>query len=139
MSDGSYIALVNADEGTIKLTENAADLTINEGDLVEVVTDNPFVQAKLGSGDNAGNVIATYDGKNGLKALSSLGMQAMTRRADSVLASTIADRTSFGQNLKPTLIQAANLKPIWDTARLAVMLPMVTSLSVLPSSTVPVR
>lgn len=101
MSDGSYIALVNADEGTIKLTENAADLTINEGDLVEVVTDNPFVQAELGSGDNAGNVIATYDGKNGLKALSSLGMQAMTRRADSVLASTIADRTSFGQNLKP--------------------------------------
>lgn len=101
MSDGSYIALVNADEGTIKLTESAADLTINEGDLVEVVTDNPFVQAELGSGDNAGNVIATYDGKNGLKALSSLGMQAMTRRADSVLASTIADRTSFGQNLKP--------------------------------------
>lgn len=101
MSDGSYIALVNADEGTIKLTEDAAGLTINEGDLVEVVTDNPFVQAELGSGDNAGNVIATYDGKNGLKALSSLGMQAMTRRADSILASTIADRTSFGQNLKP--------------------------------------
>ena len=96
--DGSYIGLVNADEGTVKLTEAAANLTAGN---VDVVTDNPFVDAVLGEGDQAGNIVATYDGEYGLKALSSLGMQAMTRRADSVLASTIADRTSFGHNLKP--------------------------------------
>ena len=98
LADDSYIGLVNADEGTVKLTEAAENLTAGN---VDVVTDNPFVDAVLGEGDQAGSIVATYDGEYGLKALSSLGMQAMTRRADSVLASTIADRTSFGQNLKP--------------------------------------
>ena len=100
LADGSYIGLVNANEGTIKLTEETSQV-VADASKVEVVTDNPFVDAVLGEGAQAGNIVATYDGENGLKALSSLGMQAMTRRADSVLASTIADRTSFGQNLKP--------------------------------------
>lgn len=104
LEDGSFIGLVNADEGTIKLTQENQQVTITGTDgKVDVVTDNPFVDAELvleeaGAG---ASVVAKYDGEYGLKALSSLGMQAMTRRADSVLASTIADRTSFGHNLKP--------------------------------------
>ena len=94
LADGSYVGLVNANEGTIKL---ANTVNIAQGDVVDVVTDNPFITAALSQDGNS--VAASLDAANGLGALASTGLQAMTRRADSVLAGTIADRTSIDQEL----------------------------------------
>ena len=94
LADGSYVGLVNANEGTIKL---ANTVNVAQGDVVDVVTDNPFITAALSQDGNS--VAASLDAANGLGALASTGLQAMTRRADSVLASTIADRTSIDQEL----------------------------------------
>lgn len=94
LADGSYVGLVNANEGTIKL---ANTVNVAQGDVVDVVTDNPFITASLSQDGNS--VAASLDAANGLGALASTGLQAMTRRADSVLASTIADRTSIDQEL----------------------------------------
>ena len=90
---GSRVGLVNATEGTLTLASNlAADKS------VQVVTDNPFITA--GALDTAsGTVTTSVDAANGLGALASTGLQAMTRRADTVLAQTIADRTSIDQEL----------------------------------------
>ncbi len=85
----SYLGIVNAAEGSFKLS------TSSEGSA-EVVTDNPFI----GGSVNNGTVTTQLDVDNGLVALASTGIQAMTRRADSVLAQTIADRTSIDQELK---------------------------------------
>lgn len=98
LADGSYVGLVNATEGTFKLTDDTLTAT---ADKVSVVTDNPFIVADQINTD--GTVTAKTDAENGLTSIESLGLQAMTRRADSVLAATIADRTSFGQQLKPGL------------------------------------
>lgn len=88
----SYLGLSNAVEGEFKLAENV------DG-VAQVVTDNPFIAGSL-----EGNTVTTKtDVDSGLMSIESLGLQAMTRRADSVLAATIADRTSFGQQLKPGL------------------------------------
>lgn len=89
---GSYLGIVNAAEGVFQLSTSSNGST-------QVVTDNPFITSTV---DN-GTVTSTVDADNGLAALSSTGLQAMTRRADSVLAATIADRTSFGQQLKSGL------------------------------------
>ena len=94
LADGSYVGLVNANEGTIKL---ANTVNVAQGDVVDVVTDNPFITAALSQDGNS--VAASLDAANGLGALASTGLQAMTRRADSVLAGTIADRTSIDQEL----------------------------------------
>lgn len=66
-----------------------------------VVTDNPFIEAKI----DGNKVVGSYDAENGLSALASTGIQAMTRRADMMLAQSIADRTSIDQDLA----QGANL------------------------------
>ncbi len=95
-NEGSYLGLANASVGEFKL----ADATTGET-LAQVVTDNPFIKGTLGTGDQAGTVIASYDTENGLSALASTGLQAMTRRADTILAQTIADRTSIDQELNP--------------------------------------
>ncbi len=89
-NEGSYLGIVNAAEGTFILADS-------ENLTGTVVTDNPFISGSL----NAGTVTNKLDTENGLKSIASLGLQAVTRRADSVLAATIADRTSFGQELKP--------------------------------------
>ena len=94
LADGSYVGLVNANEGTIKL---ANTVNVAQDGVVDVVTDNPFITASLSQDGNS--VAASLDASNGLGALASTGLQAMTRRADSVLASTIADRTSIDQEL----------------------------------------
>ena len=89
----SYLGLANAVEGEFKLAYTVTG-------TAQVVTDNPFITGSLG---NNGMVTTKTDADSGLKSIESLGLQAMTRRADSVLAVTIADRTSFGQQLKPGL------------------------------------
>lgn len=89
----SYLGLSNAVEGEFKLANTVTG-------TAQVVTDNPFISGSLGEN---GTVTTKTDADSGLKSIESLGLQAMTRRADSVLAATVADRTSFGQQLKPGL------------------------------------
>ncbi len=89
----SYLGLSNAVEGEFQLASSVTG-------SAQVVTDNPFISGSLGTD---GTVTTKTDVDSGLKSIESLGLQAMIRRADSVLAATIADRTSFGQQLKPGL------------------------------------
>ncbi len=97
LENNSRVGLVNATEGVVNLaTTVTVDSAATSG--IEVVTDNPFITAgAINSTD--GTVTTSLDAANGLGALASTGLQAMTRRADSVLASTIADRTSIDQEL----------------------------------------
>ena len=95
LAQGSYLGLVNAKEGSFVL---AGEGKITDSGA-QVVTDNPFITGSLDAA--SGTVTAAIDTESGLQSIASLGMQAVTRRADSVLAATIADRTSFGQDLKP--------------------------------------
>ena len=92
LEQGSYLGLTNATEGVFKLANSIADAG------TQIVTDNPFISAGAIDAAN-GTVTTSLDAANGLGALASTGLQAMTRRADSVLAGTIADRTSIDQEL----------------------------------------
>ena len=94
--EGSYLGLVNSAEGTFKLANTIT------GSGLSVVTDNPFIVFDHIDTAN-GTVTTKTDADNGLKSIASIGLQAMTRRADSVLAGAIADRTSISQKLKEGL------------------------------------
>ena len=89
--EGGQIGIVNATAGTILLTDSDDMVTGS----AEVLTDTPFIEATL-SGNTITNTVSTT---GGLAAIGSTGIQAMTRRADTVLAQTIADRTSVDQEL----------------------------------------
>ncbi len=89
--EGGQIGIVNATAGTILLTDSDDMVTGS----AEVLTDTPFIEATL-SGNTITNTVSTT---GGLAAIGSTGIQAMTRRADTVLAQTIADRTSLDQEL----------------------------------------
>ena len=87
---GAKVALVNAAEGTFKLADTVTGLT-----SASFVSDNLFTTKAL----NGSDVSTTVD-KNALGgAVASMGLQSMIRRADSVLAATVADRTSIDQEL----------------------------------------
>lgn len=91
LASGSTVGVVNATVGTIAL----ADSVENGG--ATIVTDNPFiVGATSGS-----SLVLSMDADNGLGALASTGIQAMMRRADTILAQTIADRTALDRALTP--------------------------------------
>ena len=93
------LGITNANVGTITLTDAgvATDTTAGVSGLSDsdITTDNPFVEATV----NGNTVVNTMSAEGGLGALASTGIQAMTRRADTVLAQTIADRTSLDQEL----------------------------------------
>ena len=91
-AEGSYLGLVNAEEGQFQLSTSSTGTAL-------VVTDNPFIVGTV----NNGTVTSEVNAESGLSAISSTGLQAMTRRADTVLAQTIADRTSVDQELKAGL------------------------------------
>lgn len=87
---GAKVALVNAAEGTFKLADTVTGLT-----SASFVSDNLFTTTAL----NGSDVSTTVD-KNALGgAVASMGLQSMIRRADSVLAASVADRTSIDQEL----------------------------------------
>ena len=89
-ADGAKVALVNAAEGTFKLADTVTGLT-----SASFVSDNLFTTTAL----NGSDVSTTVD-KNALGgAVASMGLQSMIRRADSVLAAMVADRTSIDQEL----------------------------------------
>ena len=90
--EGGKLGITNATVGTITLTD--AEETVVEG-ITTATTDNPFVEAAV----DGNTVVNTMSAEGGLGALASTGIQAMTRRADTVLAQTIADRTSVAQEL----------------------------------------
>ena len=89
---GSKLGITNATVGTITLTDAAR--TVVNG-ITTATTDNPFVEATV----DGNTVVNTMSAEGGLGALASTGIQAMTRRSDTVLAQTIADRTSVDQEL----------------------------------------
>lgn len=89
---GGKLGITNATVGTITLAD--AEGTVVEG-ITTATTDNPFVEAAV----DGNTVVNTMSAEGGLGALASTGIQAMTRRADTVLAQTIADRTSVDQEL----------------------------------------
>ena len=93
-SNNGKLGITNANVGTITLTDAgvATDTGLSDSDIT---TDNPFVEATV----NGNTVVNTMSAEGGLGALASTGIQAMTRRADTVLAQTIADRTSVDQEL----------------------------------------
>ena len=90
--DGGKLGITNATVGTITLTN--AEGTVVEG-ITTATTDTPFIEAAV----DGNTVVNTMSAEGGLGALASTGIQAMTRRADTVLAQTIADRTSVDQEL----------------------------------------
>ena len=93
------LGITNANVGTITLTDAgvATDTAAGVSGLSnsDITTDNPFVEAAV----DGNTVVNTMSAEGGLGALASTGIQAMTRRADTVLAQTIADRTSVDQEL----------------------------------------
>ena len=93
------LGITNANVGTITLTDAgvATDTAAGVSGLsnADITTDNPFVEAAV----DGNTVVNTMSAEGGLGALASTGIQAMTRRADTVLAQTIADRTSVDQEL----------------------------------------
>ena len=86
------LGIVNANVGTVVLTNGTVSGLTDEA----ISTDNPFIQANF---DGTRSIVNTMSAEGGLGALASTGIQAMTRRADTVLAQTIADRTSVDQEL----------------------------------------
>ena len=91
--DGGKLGITNATVGTITLTDATTDASVSRLSDSDITTDNPFVEAAV----NGNTVVNTMSAEGGLGALASTGIQAMTRRADTVLAQTIADRTSVDQ------------------------------------------
>ena len=93
------LGITNANVGTITLTDAgvATDTAAGVSGLSDsdITTDNPFVKAAV----DGNTIVNTMSAEGGLGALASTGIQAMTRRADTVLAQTIADRTSLDQEL----------------------------------------
>lgn len=89
-AEGAKVALVNAAAGTFKLADTVTGLTSES-----FVSDNLFTTTALNGSD-----VTTTVAKNALGgAVASMGLQSMIRRADSVLAATVADRTSIDQEL----------------------------------------
>ena len=92
---GSYLGLVNTQEGTLALAD-----TVTADDNAKIVTDNPFFTGAFVTNEAGATVVTTsFDSDSGLSAIASTGIQSMARRADTVLAQTIADRTSVDQEL----------------------------------------
>ena len=84
-TEKSVVGVVNATEGEFTL---AKDGVTGLGD--KVLTDNVFVSGKL----DGNTVKTTVDNAALGGAIASLGIQQMARRADTVMANTVADRTS---------------------------------------------
>ena len=83
VTDKAQVGILNATDGSIKLA-NAVT-----GGTPVVLTDNQFVNGTYA----AGVVKTSVDTKKLAGAVASMGVQQMTRRADTVFANTIADRT----------------------------------------------
>ena len=100
--DGGKLAVVNAAPGTLTLVANSSQNPSTDAGVTQsaatlqglaaeaVLTDNPFVSV-AGVSDTAVTLEASAS-QEGMSTLASMGIQSMIRRADMVLAETIADR-----------------------------------------------
>ena len=93
--EGGKLAVVNAAPGTLTMMSQnpPTDTATQPAPLLAaeaVLTDNPFVSV-AGVSDTAVTLEASASQK-GMSTLASMGIQSMIRRADMVLAETIADR-----------------------------------------------
>ena len=93
--NGGKLGITNANVGIITLTDAVVAAGVSNLSDSDITTDNPFVEAAV----DGNTIVNTMSAEGGLGALASTGIQAMTRRADTVLAQTIADRTSVDQEL----------------------------------------
>lgn len=103
--EGGKLAVVNAAPGTLSMVANSSQTppptdggqtpqnpaaTLHGLAAEAVLTDNPFVSV-AGVSDTAVTLEASAS-QEGMSTLASMGIQSMIRRADMVLAETIADR-----------------------------------------------
>ena len=96
--EGGKLAVVNAAPGTLTLVANpSTDIgptpshaTLYGLSAEAVLTDNPFVSVAGVSGTAV--TLEASASQEGMSTLASMGIQSMIRRADMVLAETIADR-----------------------------------------------
>ncbi len=87
VDSNSKLGIANATPGTIMLAPIGGDTQLDISGMV--LTDNPFVEGALSEGTLT---LATSASDEGMSTLASMGIQSMIRRADMVLAETIADR-----------------------------------------------
>lgn len=89
VAEKAFLGVANAAEGTVQLTTENGTVDFKG----QVLTDNPFITARV---DESGRqLINTLDASSGLEAVSSLGIQAMTRRADFKIAEAVANHTAM--------------------------------------------
>mgnify|MGYP002600069912 FL=1 len=89
VAEKAFLGVANAAEGTVQLTTKNGTVDFKG----QVLTDNPFITARV---DESGRqLINTLDASSGLEAVSSLGIQAMTRRADFKIAEAVANHTAM--------------------------------------------
>ena len=97
--DGGKLAVVNATPGTLTMVANSNQGTTTDTGATQhapllaaeaVLTDNPFVSVAGVSGTAV--TLEASASQEGMSTLASMGIQSMIRRADMVLAETIADR-----------------------------------------------
>lgn len=102
--DGGKLAVVNAAPGTLTLVANSSQTPPTDVEHIPqnpaaplpglaaeaVLTDNPFVSVAGVSGTAV--TLEASASQEGMSTLASMGIQSMIRRADMVLAETIADR-----------------------------------------------
>lgn len=99
--DGGKLAVVNAAPGTLTLVADSSQnpstdtgpqspATLYGLAAEAVLTDNPFVSVAGVSGTAV--TLEASASQEGMSTLASMGIQSMIRRADMVLAETIADR-----------------------------------------------
>lgn len=89
VAEKAFLGVANAAEGTVQLTTENGTVDFKG----QVLTDNPFITARV---DESGRqLINMLDASSGLEAVSSLGIQAMTRRADFKIAEAVANHTAM--------------------------------------------
>lgn len=89
VAEKAFLGVANAAEGTVQLTTENGTVDFKG----QVLTDNPFITARV---DESGRqLINTLDASSGLEAVSSLGIQALTRRADFKIAEAVANHTAM--------------------------------------------
>ena len=97
VAESATIAVVNPRIGSVLITNG----TLTASESATVVTDSPFISATLNSSDKT-IVLSQNSDQAGSAVIASFGVQSMIRRADMILAETIADRaaeTDPGSNL----------------------------------------
>lgn len=92
LTNNGTVAIVNSKEGSFQLAS-----TVDAASNGDVIADNAFIDATLDQ--SSGKVTLAANGSSLAQAFGSAGLQQSIRRADWVLASTIADRTALDQNV----------------------------------------